>query len=516
MRRKKIVKILSLMMVSSILMNGIQTFKPLGGLLSNTSIAYATTNIQGLKRTGGVITGKVTLSNPIPDETKNPTVEQLAKIAKKIDPVTNPTLFSKPIDSYVIQPVFNYLTDDLLYYSDDHTYAIDGSTVHFDYFVKILKMEKGSKVNEVKTTYAHAYYKDGVLIGIDSNATVEFTDAEAYNYLVNESKTPEVPSQPETKPEVPSEPEKPKPETPQIVTRLGGLTRYQTSTVIASKYTNGQKVNNVILSTGTDFADSLSASALSGKLNAPIVLARTNAENSSDAINFIVNNVNKNGTVYVVGGSGVVSDSIVNAIKAKGFNNIKRLGGSTRFDTNVLINNELNVAKGTPVIIANSHSFPDALSISSVSGINKYPIFLTPVGSINDKVLASIKKIAPSKIYIVGETGVVNRSVENTLRGITSNITRLGGATRFETSMIVAKHFNLQSDSVVIANGYNFPDALSGAPLAIKHNAQILLVPNNNTLVQAQSDFVKSKKFKNIYTLGDTGVVSDNVVNTIK
>ena len=50
-----------------------------------------------------------------------------------------------------------------------------------------------------------------------------------------------------------------------------------------------------------------------------------------------------------------------------GYSNIKRFGGTDRYDTNMLIVNEVNVPQGTPVFIASGENFPDALSISSFS-----------------------------------------------------------------------------------------------------------------------------------------------------
>lgn len=485
------------------------------------TVAYADTALTGLKREGGYITGKVSFDNVLPGEHDEISLEHLKSIAREVNPVDSPKLFTFPIDDYHLSEYYNYLTGDVLYYSQDSIYLPDGSNIHEDYFLQVLKVEIGSKENYVKTTYSYFRFRNGAPNAVDTNASVEQKDEEAYAYLINESKVSEAPvvTPPVQETPVVTPPAQEKPSIPavtQTVTRLGGLTRYQTSTAISNNYVAGQKVNNVILASGIDFPDSLSASSLSGKLSAPIVLVRTNVNNSTDALDFVKNNVNTGGTVYLLGGTGVVPDSIIDNLKASGFTNFKRLGGATRFDTNVAINNELGTAKGTPVIISNSYSFADALSIASVSGINQYPIFITQAGKINDTILASIKNIAPSKIYIVGGTGVVSTDVENVLRGVTSDVTRLGGSTRFDTSMAIANHFNLASDSVVLANGWDFPDALSGVPLAVKHNAQILLVPNNANQVNAQSQFVKSKGFKNIYALGDTAVVSDSVVNTIK
>jgi len=53
--------------------------------------------------------------------------------------------------------------------------------------------------------------------------------------------------------------------------RLSGQSRYQTARDISEDF-NNSKCDNVILAYGNDFPDALSASVLSKKFNAPILL----------------------------------------------------------------------------------------------------------------------------------------------------------------------------------------------------------------------------------------------------
>ena len=94
----------------------------------------------------------------------------------------------------------------------------------------------------------------------------------------------------------------------------------------------------MVISYGYDFPDALSGSVLASKVNAPILLVGNSVGNSSETLNFIKNNVSKSGTIYLLGGEGVVKNEIVNDLKNSGFTNFKRLGGSNRYETNALIN----------------------------------------------------------------------------------------------------------------------------------------------------------------------------------
>ena len=294
--------------------------------------------------------------------------------------------------------------------------------------------------------------------------------------------------------------------------RYEGPNRYSTATAIANKLKN-DKFNNVVIAYGYDFPDALSGSVLASKVNAPILLVGNSVGNSSETLNFIKNNVSKSGTIYLLGGEAVVKNEIVNDLKNSGFTNFKRLGGSNRYETNALINKELNVPKGTPVAIASALNFPDALSISGAAGKNQMPIYL--VGKdIRQDTLDRIREISPSTIYIAGGNSVVSTNIENALRGITNNVVRFDGKDRYDTSLKVANHFSKNADNILVANALNFPDALSGSVLASKINAPVILVPAKGN-VSKQKQFVDNNNVQYVIAVGGEDVVSKQVVNDL-
>lgn len=292
--------------------------------------------------------------------------------------------------------------------------------------------------------------------------------------------------------------------------RLNGLDRFSTSELIAEEYSTGT-LRNVILATGSNYPDALSGSVLAKKLNAPILLVNSN--DNKVTFDYISKHLDKNGTIYVLGGEGAISNSIV---KNLGFK-IQRLSGSSRYDTNVAINNSLSVNQGTPIVIATGEAFPDALSISSIAAIKGYPIVLTGNNTLPDQGKAYISSIRPSKIYIIGGTGAVSESIKNevkTAAGIVddNNIVRLSGSGRYETSLNIAKYFNLKTDTVTFATGEAFPDALSGSVLAAKYNSPIILVGND---AAKQKAYIDSTEYTKGYLLGGTGALNSNVENAL-
>ncbi|GAA0726991.1 hypothetical protein GCM10008905_24100 [Clostridium malenominatum] len=296
-------------------------------------------------------------------------------------------------------------------------------------------------------------------------------------------------------------------------TRLAGADRFGTATSIAKKmYT--EKASTVVIANGYNFTDQISASTLASSLKAPLLLIGNNAKNDKETIDYLKEHMDKSGKVYIVGGKGAVQDNLVNSIKALGISNIERFEGKDRYDTNIKTNTKLNISEGTPVIIASGEGFADALSIASIAQMNKYPIILTSKNTLTKDAEAYIKKIKPSKAYIVGGEGVVSLNVKNTLSELTllkdSDIIRLSGSDRYKTNMSVLKHFNINGEAIAIASGVSFPDSLVGSVYATYNNAPIMLVSNSMDLTE-QRQYVGMKAYKNIIIFGGSGVVGENL-----
>lgn len=281
------------------------------------------------------------------------------------------------------------------------------------------------------------------------------------------------------------------------VNRFGGVTRYETSRIIAENNFKGYDMKNVVIASGNNFPDGLSGVTLARRLNAPLLLVDNNPEDSGSQVvlQYILQNLKKDGNIYILGGQGAVSSSYVEYLTQRGYigTNIVRVGGINRNETSVNIAKKLNLTKGTPVVIANDSSFADALSISSKAGSSQIPILLTSKDSLNKEVENYIKDIIPSKVYIIGETGAISENVKNRISEITSlsdnKIVRLGGQTRYETSEKINNYF-YQSDfkSVYVAVGENFPDSLSGsAAAAFNNGAPLVLVSDNSYVTSART-----------------------------
>ena len=105
-----------------------------------------------------------------------------------------------------------------------------------------------------------------------------------------------------------------------------------------------------------------------------------------------------------------------------------------------------------------------------------------------------------------------------------SNMVRYYGSTRFETSLDTARALKASMnvdkfDAVVVANGMNFPDALSGTYLAKVKNAPVLIVdPEDKDNEDTVMTYIKRNLVDggDIYLLGGKAVVSERFENGLK
>ncbi len=95
-----------------------------------------------------------------------------------------------------------------------------------------------------------------------------------------------------------------------------------------------------------------------------------------------------------------------------------------------------------------------------------------------------------------------------------SSVKRLSGATRFNTSALINKYAEVDSNIAVISNGHSFPDSITASILAGNLNAHLLL--NDPGRVTGEiKNLMLTKKINTIYLVGGKPLPSD-YVNSLK
>lgn len=101
------------------------------------------------------------------------------------------------------------------------------------------------------------------------------------------------------------------------IKRLSGANRYQTNLAVIKEFTQNNTISFTTLyaATGTAFADALSGAAEAAKDNAAVLLVSNNNYNDfKDSIDLIHSNLRNISTAKMLGGTGVISDTLANKI----------------------------------------------------------------------------------------------------------------------------------------------------------------------------------------------------------
>jgi len=293
--------------------------------------------------------------------------------------------------------------------------------------------------------------------------------------------------------------------------RYGGLDRFETAAKVSQAgWTTSQ---NVILASGLDFPDALAGVPLAYVKNAPVLLT-----NTSSLPNVTRSEITRLGAsnIYILGGTGVVSDAVEADLTSHGYN-VYRYAGADRFGTaNAVADQILASSSSKTAVLATAYNYPDALSISPYAAIKGFPILFTQKSALTSKTKDYLIEKGITNVIIPGLYGAVSQAVEDEVKGIGISVQRIGGSDRYYTSYNITNTFKASfGKDVMIASGENFPDALSGSALAAKKGIPILLVSQYNIIPESKA-YIQSKGVINLYVIGGTGVISSSLINSIR
>lgn len=289
-----------------------------------------------------------------------------------------------------------------------------------------------------------------------------------------------------------------------------GKTRYSTSTMIADAYKemvyNNGKMEYIIIASGENFPDALSGSYLSRVVKAPILLVNDNTKD--DIVKYVKGNLAVNGSVYVLGGTNAVSESVIDALANIPYSfALYRLSGKDRYETNLAILEKAGISKEDPILICTGNDYADSMSASATG----YPILLVGKKGFTEDQLAFINEHSENEYIIIGGTNAISEEIENSLpEGL--NVDRISGSKRVETSVKIAERFFPDADTVSLVYSHGFADGLCGSALAYQMGAPLILAKTGLTTA---SDYVQGNDIRNCFVLSGTARISKDTVNEI-
>ena len=258
------------------------------------------------------------------------------------------------------------------------------------------------------------------------------------------------------------------------VTRLAGADRFSASASISQENFSAG-VAKVFVANGLNFPDALSGAPVAAKAGAPVLLVAPGS--IPDSIAKELDRLQP-GEIVVLGGVNSVSDAVAKDLGTYTSGAVTRLWGADRFSASAAISAESFEPNVATAYIASGMNFPDALSGAPVAAKEGAPVLLVAPDALPTSIETELKRLKPGRIVVLGGPNSVSEAVKTKLAALTpGQVTRLSGADRFSASAdISAQNFAAGVATVYVANGLNFPDALSGAPVAALNGSPVLLV----------------------------------------
>lgn len=290
--------------------------------------------------------------------------------------------------------------------------------------------------------------------------------------------------------------------------RIFGSTRYETSYSVFQK--GWTTSNTAVLVSGLDYPDALCAAPLAGKYDAPILLVRNQSlSQQTELRNLLISKGVKK--VFIIGGTGVIPKGVESELANMGIS-YKRLGGSDRFQTSVLIANE--VGSNGEVAIVSGRAFADGLSISAIAAKKGMPILLAEANSVPASIKEFLNKINVTRTYVVGGVGVLTPTLVSTF----VSPVRLGGSDRYGTNQQVFERFKseLNLNEVYMASATAFPDALSSSAIAAR-NSNFVILSDTRAVRAAVQEVLNNNKssIKKVNILGSNKMILDTVLDQL-
>ncbi|WP_335870588.1 cell wall-binding repeat-containing protein [Bacillus sp. 2205SS5-2] len=189
---------------------------------------------------------------------------------------------------------------------------------------------------------------------------------------------------------------------------------------------------------------------------------------------------------------------------------VNRISGADRYQTAIEVS-QAGWETSDVVVIARGDMFPDALAGAPLAYKYDAPILLTQQDHLNNEVKAEIKRLGANKVIILGGKSAISNYVEYQLKSLDVKVDRISGSDRFETAANIAAKLGGNPEKAILANAYQFADALSVASYAAQNGYPIVLS------AQDELTNASSKALKNIdemIVVGGKNAISEKVFNS--
>lgn len=195
------------------------------------------------------------------------------------------------------------------------------------------------------------------------------------------------------------------------VRRIAGTSRFATAAGIADAFfATGVPV--VYLATGSAFPDALAGGAAAAALGGPMLLVTRDAvpPETAEALRGL-----QPAGVVVLGGERAVSEQVRAELSRIAGVDATRVAGADRFGTAAAVSAAVFAPSTEVALIATGADYPDALAGVPAAAVHEAPLLLTTRDALPEVTAAELRRLAPSRIIVLGGPGAVSDAVATAL-----------------------------------------------------------------------------------------------------
>lgn len=290
----------------------------------------------------------------------------------------------------------------------------------------------------------------------------------------------------------------------------------------------------VLIATDNDFADALTAGAVQGLLDAPLLLTSPAVLSPETAAE-----IERLGAeqAIIFGGEEAVSDVVETEIEALGLTT-ERVMGATRIETAIAAMQRF-FPDTTSAVLARAfgtdtdptQAFADNLTVGVYDAVTNMPVLLTDTAELPEPTTAAITASAIDTVIIAGGDDAVSPEVAAAVDALSSRgttdeqpdltVRRLGGLTRFDTAVAINADLGYttaaDSSRVIVIEGQTSDAWVGGLPAASQAGNDVSIVlSNGDFLLEPTFDFLFEANVPLICGPGVTAVACDKAFQALQ
>lgn len=198
---------------------------------------------------------------------------------------------------------------------------------------------------------------------------------------------------------------------------------------------------------------------------------------------------------------------------------VRRLAGADRIATAIAISADQFSAPGSATVgvLARSDDFADALAGASLAGAKNGPVLLSTRDALSSATRDELVRVLPkgATVYLLGGTSALTDRVASDVAAAGFTPERLAGSTRAGTATAVADELGGSASTVLVVNGFTFPDALSASSPAAANGWPILVTERDRVPSETSAWLQSHAGASTKYAIGGVAAISDGVASQL-